>query len=195
MSSNVVSFWTPCRHNFSCVCDVSRHVADTTQNVTVWATKSTRRHPTCGAKSLKLYPSLGQLPLLTRGYRAQSSVTLRARYWVVGVRILLLSSPLSPRQFDSFIDRSSKISTGRWRLKSPSRMSVASHRRLTLSWRPWQSSTRRLWVIIVCYFRQRDPSTSLTCCESSLRSCRAFALNWDTSSLQATITTSRTHVY
>jgi len=54
MSSNVVSFWTPCRHDFSCVCDmtsdVSRHVADTTQNVAVWATKSTRRHPTCGAK-------------------------------------------------------------------------------------------------------------------------------------------------
>ena len=54
MSSNVVSFWTPCRHDFSCVCDmtsnVSRHVADTTQNVAVWATKLTRRHPTCGAK-------------------------------------------------------------------------------------------------------------------------------------------------
>jgi len=54
MSSNVVSFWTPCRHDFSCVCDmtsdVSRHVADTTQNVAVWATKSSRRHPTCGAK-------------------------------------------------------------------------------------------------------------------------------------------------
>ena len=35
---------------FSCVCDmtsdVSRHVADTTQNVAVWATKTTRRHPT-----------------------------------------------------------------------------------------------------------------------------------------------------
>jgi len=26
--------------------DVSRHVADTTQNVAVWATKTTRRHPT-----------------------------------------------------------------------------------------------------------------------------------------------------
>ena len=29
---------------------MSRHVADTTQNAAVWATKSTRRHPTCGAK-------------------------------------------------------------------------------------------------------------------------------------------------
>ena len=38
---------------FSCVCnvtsDVSRHVADTTQNVAIWATKTTHRHITYGA--------------------------------------------------------------------------------------------------------------------------------------------------
>jgi len=47
-------FGHPANTTFSCVCDmtsdVSRHVTDTTQNVAVWATKSTRRHPTCGAK-------------------------------------------------------------------------------------------------------------------------------------------------
>jgi len=43
-------FGHPADTTFSCVCDmtsdVSRHVADTTQNVAVWATKTTRRHPT-----------------------------------------------------------------------------------------------------------------------------------------------------
>ena len=29
---------------------MSQHVADTTQNVAIWATKTTRRHPTYGAK-------------------------------------------------------------------------------------------------------------------------------------------------
>ena len=47
-------FGHPADTTLSCVCDmtsdVSRHVADTTQNVTVLATKSTRRHPICGAK-------------------------------------------------------------------------------------------------------------------------------------------------
>ena len=41
---------------FSCVCDMTsdvlRHVTDTTQNVAVWATKTTRRHPTYGAKAV-----------------------------------------------------------------------------------------------------------------------------------------------
>jgi len=43
-------FGHPADTTFSCVCDmtsdVSRHVADMTQNVAVWATKTTRRHPT-----------------------------------------------------------------------------------------------------------------------------------------------------
>ena len=47
-------FGHPADTTLSCVCDmtsdVSRHVANMTQNVAVWATKSTRRHPTCGAK-------------------------------------------------------------------------------------------------------------------------------------------------
>ena len=51
-------FGHPADTTFSCVwdmtSDVSRHVADTTQNVAVWATKSTRRHPTCGAKKSEL---------------------------------------------------------------------------------------------------------------------------------------------
>ena len=45
-------FGHPADTTFSCVCDMTetcwRHVADTTQNVAVWATKSTCRHPTCG---------------------------------------------------------------------------------------------------------------------------------------------------
>jgi hypothetical protein len=43
-------FGHPADTTFSCVCDmtsdVSRHVADTTQNVAIWATKTTRQHPT-----------------------------------------------------------------------------------------------------------------------------------------------------
>ena len=43
-------FGHPADKTFYCVCDmtsdVSQHVADTTQNVAVWATKTTRRHPT-----------------------------------------------------------------------------------------------------------------------------------------------------
>ena len=46
----VLGFGHPADTTFSCVCDmtsdVSRHVANTTQNVAVWATKTTRRHPT-----------------------------------------------------------------------------------------------------------------------------------------------------
>jgi len=52
-------FGHPANTTLSCVCDmtsdVSRHVADTTQNVAVWATKSTRRHPTCGAKPTNMF--------------------------------------------------------------------------------------------------------------------------------------------
>ena len=56
-SVSIYDFGHPANTTLSCVCDmtsdVSRHVADMTQNVAVWATKSTRRHPTCGAKDLK----------------------------------------------------------------------------------------------------------------------------------------------
>ena len=52
-------FGHPADTTFSCVCDmtrdVSRHVADTTQNVAGWATKTTRRHRTCGAKRMCMW--------------------------------------------------------------------------------------------------------------------------------------------
>ena len=45
--SNVVSFRHSSRHDiFLCLRHDQRRVADTTQNVAVWATKTTHRHPT-----------------------------------------------------------------------------------------------------------------------------------------------------
>ena len=88
-------FGHPADTTLSCVCDmtsdVSRHVANMTQNVAVWATKSTCRHPTCGAKLLCCNDTHVGQDLATFGDVGDMSATRRRH---VELRLLTSSSSL-----------------------------------------------------------------------------------------------------